>query len=72
MTGDLARERVETVKQELETLHDRAEADEKHVEVLHDSLGITRERITESQVHITDVKTRLQESEFSEFREIGF
>ncbi|GJR43546.1 reverse transcriptase domain-containing protein [Tanacetum coccineum] len=55
-------ERVETVEQELETLHDRAEAVEQQIEVLHYSLGIAWERIIESHICMEDVKALLQES----------
>ncbi|GKA15805.1 hypothetical protein Tco_0695552 [Tanacetum coccineum] len=46
----------------------RVEAAEQQIEVLHDSLGIARDRITESQICIKDVEARLHKSEF---REIG-
>ncbi|GJZ87833.1 hypothetical protein Tco_0659615 [Tanacetum coccineum] len=55
-------ERVETVEQELETLHDRAEAAEQQIEVLHYSLGIAWERIIESHICMEDAEALLRES----------
>ncbi|GJU61769.1 hypothetical protein Tco_1243604 [Tanacetum coccineum] len=61
-------ERVESVEQEIKTIHERVEVAEQQIEVLHDSLGIAQEIITESHIRIEDAEAHLQESEFRKIK----